>query len=162
MGTGDGTMLRLDPGSGRRRWVRGLDAVDQIAVGHGSVWTIDVLGSTITRYDPKTMHRIATIPVSGGVDAIVAGQEELWALSRSLGSLTEIDPATNLVGHTIQVGETPTVMTAGLGAVWVADRDGSIRRVDEATRRVTPISFGAEVRAIAVDEDTDTLWVDVA
>jgi DNA-binding beta-propeller fold protein YncE len=155
-------MLRLDPGSGRRRWVRGLDAVDQIAVGHGSVWTIDVLGSTITRYDPKTMHRIATIPVSGGVDAIVAGQEELWALSRSLGSLTEIDPATNLVGHTIQVGETPTVMTAGLGAVWVADRDGSIRRVDEATRRVTPISFGAEVRAIAVDEDTDTLWVDVA
>jgi class 3 adenylate cyclase/streptogramin lyase len=162
MGTGDGTMLRLDPSSGRRRWVRGLDAVDQIAVGHGSVWTIDVLGSTITRYDPETMQPVATIPVSGGVDAIVAGQEELWALSRSLGSLTEIDPATNLVGHTIQVGETPTVMTAGLGAIWVADRDGSIRRVDEATRRVTPISFGAEIRAIAVDEDTDTLWVDVA
>jgi hypothetical protein len=37
-----------------------------------------------------------------------------------------------------------------------------IRRVDEDTRQVTEIPFGAEIRAIAFDEDTDTLWIDVA
>jgi hypothetical protein len=34
--------------------------------------------------------------------------------------------------------------------------------VDEATRQVTSFDFGAETRAIAVDEETGTLWVDVA
>jgi class 3 adenylate cyclase/streptogramin lyase len=162
MGIGDGSMLRLDPASGRRRWVRGLDSIDEIVAGHGSVWTIDVFGSTVTRYDPETMRPLTTIPISGGVDAIVLGEEKLWALSRALGSLVELDPETNLVGHAVQVGDAPTVLTAGLGAIWVADRDGSIRRVDEETRQVTTIPFGAELRALAVDEETDTLWVDVA
>jgi hypothetical protein len=37
-----------------------------------------------------------------------------------------------------------------------------IRQVDEDTRQLTEIQFGAEIRAIAFDEDTDTLWIDVA
>jgi streptogramin lyase len=39
--------------------------------------------------------------------------------------------------------------------VWVGDEDGVIRRVDEDTRQVTEIPFGAEVRAIAFDGDAD-------
>jgi hypothetical protein len=34
--------------------------------------------------------------------------------------------------------------------------------VDENTRQVTEIPFGAEIRALAYDDDTDTLWIDVA
>jgi hypothetical protein len=34
--------------------------------------------------------------------------------------------------------------------------------VDEDTRLVTKIPFGAEIRALAFDKETDTLWVDVA
>jgi class 3 adenylate cyclase/streptogramin lyase len=162
MGMGDGAILRLDPSSGQRRWLRGVDPIDDIAVGHGSVWTVDVLGSTVTRYDPDTMGQLATIPVSGGVDALVIGEEKVWALSRTLGSLTEIDPAIDAVGRFVQVGENPTSIAAGLGAIWIGDADGSIRRIDEATRQVTTIPLGARPRAIAVDEDTGTLWVDVA
>ena len=46
--------------------------------------------------------------------------------------------------------------------MWVGDEDGVIRRVDENTRQVTEIPFGAEIRALAYDDETDTLWVDVA
>jgi hypothetical protein len=60
------------------------------------------------------------------------------------------------------VGGVPTGLTAGSGAVWVGDKDGVIWRVDEDTHQPTEIPFGAEIRAIAFDEDTDTLWIDVA
>ena len=60
-----------------------------------------------------------------------------------------------------QVGENPSGLAAGSGAVWVGDEDGIIRRVDEDTRLVTKIPFGAEIRALAFDDETDTLWVDV-
>lgn len=46
--------------------------------------------------------------------------------------------------------------------MWVGDEDGVIRRVDENTRQVTEIPFGAEIRGLAYDDDADSLWVDVA
>jgi class 3 adenylate cyclase/outer membrane protein assembly factor BamB len=162
MGTGTGQMLRLDPATERERWTEGLAAIDQVAFGHSAVWTVDVLGSEVTRYDPATMEPIARIPVEGGVDALVVGEERLWALSRDLGLIIEIDPATNEAGRSVQVGEAPTAIAAGLGAVWIGDRDGSITGVDEDTRQKREIPFGAEIRAMAFDDDTDTLWVDVA
>jgi hypothetical protein len=69
---------------------------------------------------------------------------------------------TNDVAIAGQVGENPSGLAAGSGAVWVGDEDGIIRRVDEDTRLVTKIPFGAEIRALAFDDETDTLWVDVA
>jgi class 3 adenylate cyclase/streptogramin lyase len=161
MGTGDGRILRYDPNTGRKRWTDGLSAIDQVALGHGAVWTVDVLSSEVTRYDPVSLQRMATIPLEGGIDALVVGEDSLWALSRSLGSITQIDPETNDAGRFVQVGETPTAITVGLGAVWIGDRDGSIRRVYEDTREVTEIPFGAEIRALAFDDETNSLWVDV-
>lgn len=162
VGLGDGRLIRFDPATGRHRSRTGLDPIDTIAFGHGSVWTADTLGGTVTRYDPETMRAEATIEVAAGPDYLVSGDAAVWALSRSLGSLTEIDIAENVAARTVQVGDVPTGLTAGFGAVWVGDKDGVIRRVDEDTRLVTEIPFGAEIRAIAFDEDTNTLWIDVA
>jgi streptogramin lyase len=162
VGLGDGRLVRFDPATGRHRSQTGLDPIDTIAFGHGSVWTADTLGGTVTRYDPETMRVEATIEVAAGFDYLVSGDAAVWALSRSLGSLTEIDIAENVAARTVQVGDVPTGLTAGSGAVWVGDKDGVIRRVDEDTRLVTEIPFGAEIRAIAFDEHTDTLWIDVA
>jgi class 3 adenylate cyclase/outer membrane protein assembly factor BamB len=162
MGTGDGRLLRLDPRTERERWVEHLDPIDSLSVGFDAVWTTDVLGSAITGYDPDSLEVVHTFEVQGGVDALVVGDEKLWALSRSLGSLAEIDPAIGTTGRNVQVGETPTVIGAGLGAIWVADRDGTIRRIDQATRQVTVLTkIDGEPRALAVDEDTETLWVNV-
>jgi class 3 adenylate cyclase/streptogramin lyase len=161
-GTSSGRLLRFDPATARDRTRTGLDPIDAIAFGHGSVWTADNLGGTVTRYDPETMRAEATIDVAAGLDYLVSGDAAVWALSRRLGSLTQIDVAENVAARTVQVGEVPTGLTTGLGAVWVGDKDGVIRRVDEDTRQVTEIPFGTEIRAIAFDEDTDTLWIDVA
>jgi len=101
------------------------------------------------------------IPI-GGADNIVVGDEGLWVLSRSAGTLTRIDPSTNDTAGRVQVGPNPTAIAAGGGAIWVGDQDGVIRRVDEATHQVTEIPFGAEVRGVAYDDETGSLWVDVA
>jgi DNA-binding beta-propeller fold protein YncE len=162
MGTGDGRLLRLDPYTERQAWARELDPIDSIAVGFGSVWTVDVFGSTITPYDPTSLEPVTTFDVPDGIDALVVGEEKLWALSRTLGSLAEIDPVTGPTGRGVQVGETPTAIAAGFGAIWVADRDGTIRRVDEATRQVTELTrIDGEPRGLAVDRDTEIVWVNV-
>jgi streptogramin lyase len=162
VGTGTGDLLRVDPATRSRLSVDGLNPIDAIAVGHGAVWTVDALAAAVTRYEPGTLRRAGVIPIGGGVDDIVAGQRAIWVLSRSLGSLTRIDVDAGEAAQSVQVGAEPTAIAAGLGAIWVGDEDGSISRVDEDTRQVTKIAFGARIRAIAADEETDTLWVEVA
>lgn len=162
LGGSDGRLVRFDPVT-RRDLVRtGLDPIDAIAFGHGSVWTTDIVGGTVTRYDPGTMRPVEGIEMPTVADYLVSGDVAVWALSTSVGTISRIDPSTNDVAGTAQVGPTPSGLTAGGGVIWVGDEDGIIRRVDEDTRQVTEIPFGAEIRAIAFDEDTDALWVEVA
>jgi streptogramin lyase len=85
-----------------------------------------------------------------------------WVLSRTLGTLTRIDPSTYERTGDAQVGPDPAGLAAGAGAIWVGDEDGVIRRVDEDTRQVTTIAFGAEIRCLAYDDEPGRLWVDVA
>lgn len=96
------------------------------------------------------------------MDYLAVDDTAAWALSLSNGIVTEIDASTNSAGPSAQVGPTPTCLVAGLGAVWVCDRDGRLRQVNEDTRQVVTFPFGAGMRGLAVDEDTGTLWVDVA
>ena len=161
LGGSDGRLVRFDPVTGRDLARTGLDPIDAIAFGHGSVWTVDTVGGTVTRYDPGTMRPVKKIVMPTAADYLVSGDVAVWALSTSVGTLSRIDPLTNDVVIAGQVGENPSGLAAGSGAVWVGDEDGIIRRVDEDTRLVTKIPFGAEIRALAFDDETDTLWVDV-
>jgi class 3 adenylate cyclase/streptogramin lyase len=162
VGVSDGRLVRYDPRTGEGRTRTGLAPIDAMAFGHGSVWTTDIVGGTVSRYDPETMRRVAEIDVPTGADYLVSGDVSVWALSPGTGTLSRIDPTTNDVLGVVQVGPEPSGLTAGAGAIWVGDEDGVIRRVDEETRDVTEISFGAPVRTLAFDDETDTLWIDVA
>jgi class 3 adenylate cyclase/streptogramin lyase len=162
LGTGTGLLVRLDPRTGERRRVEGLDPINYIGFGHGNVWTADAFAETLSTYDPVSMERRTTFPVGETIDNFVVGDVGVWVLSRSLGALIEVDPDT---GETkaVPLGSTgSTGLAVGDGAIWVGDEDGVIRRVDEDTRQVTEIPFGAPIRALAYDEETDTLWIDVA
>jgi YVTN family beta-propeller protein len=161
LGGSDGRLVRFDPATRRESARTGLDPIDAIAFGHGSVWTADTVGGTVTRYDPETMRPVAEIVMPTAADYLVSGDVAVWALSQSVGTLSVIDPATNDVRYQVQVGADPSGLAAGAGAVWVGDEDGIIRRVDEDTRQVTEIPFGTEIRTIAYDDRTETLWVDV-
>lgn len=160
VGVGDGQLIRFDPRTGRDVTRATGDAIDAIAFGQGSVWTLDIVGETLTRFDPDAMRPRARIPADG--DRLVVGDSGVWVLSRTLGTLTRIDPSTNEPTGVVRVGPAPTGLAAGAGAIWVGDEDGVIRRVDEDTRQVTEIPFGVEVRGLAYDHETDRLWVDVA
>jgi streptogramin lyase len=161
LGGSDGHLVRYDPRTGEDRTRMDLDSIDAIAFGHGSVWTADTVGGTVTRYDAGTMRVVKKIEMPTAADYIVSGDVAVWALSTSVGTLSRIDPATNDVRYQVPVGPDPSGLAVGSGAVWVGDEDGIIRRVDEDTRQVTEIPFGAEIRALAFDDETDTLWVDV-
>ena len=162
LGGSDGRLIRIDPATDRATTKIGLDPIDAIAFGHGSVWTVDTFGGTVTRYDPDTLAPIATIEIANGVDTLVSGEVAVWALSRSLGVLTEVDVNENTQDHIVRVGDDPSGLTAGRGSVWTGSEAGMLRRVDESTRQVTNVPFGSEVRALAFDDETQTLWVDVA
>jgi streptogramin lyase len=162
LGGSDGRLIRIDPVTERARTKTGLDEIDAIAFGHGSVWTVDTFGGAVTRYDPDTLDPIDTIEIANGADALVSGENAVWALSRSLGVLTEIDVSENAQDHILPVGDDPRGLTAGQGTVWVGNEDGTLRRVDESTRQVADVPFGSEIRALAFDDETRTLWVDVA
>jgi class 3 adenylate cyclase len=162
LGVSDGRLIRVDASSGRSRTSTGLDPIDAIAFGHGSVWTVDTFGASVTRYDAETLEPLATVPIANGVDTLVSGEDAVWALSTTLGVLTEIDVEHNEPDHIIPVGERPSGLTAGRGTVWVGNEDGVLRRIDEDTRQVTDVPFGSAIRGLAFDDSTATLWVDVA
>ena len=162
LGGSDGRLVRFDPRMNRQVERDGLDPIDAIAFGLGSVWTADTVGGTVSRYDPDTIRSVAKIDVPTGADYLVAGDVSVWALSLSAGTLSRIDPTTNeVLGAPVQVGPNPSGIAAGAGAIWVGDEDGVIRRVDEDTRQVTEIPLGAPVRTLAFDDETDTIWIDV-
>lgn len=156
LGGSDGRLVRFDPMTGRDLARTSLDPIDAIAYGHGSVWTVDTVGGTVTRYDPGTMRSVEEIEMPTAADYVVSGDVAVWALSTSVGTLSRIDPSTNDVAIAGRVGANPSGLAAGSGAVWVGDEDGIIRRVDEDTRAVTDIPFGAEIRALAFDDETGT------
>jgi streptogramin lyase len=160
VGTSDGRLVRYDPRTDEDRTRTDLDAIDAMAFGHGSVWTTDVVGGIVSRYDADTMRRVAEVDLAA--DDLVSGDHYVWTLFTRTGTLARIEPTTNEVVAVVQVGPDPFGLAAGAGAVWVGDEDGMIRRVDEVTRVVTEILLGAPVRTLAFDDKTDTIWVDVA
>jgi class 3 adenylate cyclase/streptogramin lyase len=160
VGTSDGRLVRYDPRTDEDRTRTDLDAIDGMAFGHGSVWTTDVVGGTVSRYDADTMRRVAEVDLAA--DYLVSGDLVVWTLNTRTGTLARIEPTANEVVGVVQVGPDPFGLAAGAGAVWVGDEDGMIRRVDERTRVVTAILLGGPVRTLAFDDETDTIWVEVA
>lgn len=159
VGTSDGELVRVDPRTERVERADGLDPIDTLVASPDAVWTGDPLAGAVTRYLPDSLRPVETIEVPGGVDALAIAGDGVWVLSRSVGQVTEV--ADGRVRSPIRVGEGPTSIAAGLGAIWVGDEDGVIRRIDPETHRIDEILVGAPIRAIAVDEDRDSLWVDI-
>lgn len=159
-GTSDGELIRFDPRTGDVARTKVPSSIDAIAAGAGAVWLSDLLEGTVTRLDPETREPKRSLEIPGGADALVVDGLDLWILSRAAGFVTPI--AAGQTRPQIRVGEDPTSLAAGMGAIWVGDEDGIIRRIDGETRQLQELSLGAPIRDLAVDEDADTLWVDIA
>ena len=94
---------------------------------------------------------------------IAADDDGVWVLDESAGTVTRIDPTDLSIVDTYRVGEDPADIAIALGAVWTANRgDGTLSRIDPIFTTVETVRVGGPVAAIAGDEATDTLWLQLA
>lgn len=158
-GTSDGELSRFDPRTGGMARTNVSSSIDAIAAGAGAVWLSDLLEGTVTHLDPETMEPDGSLEIPDGADALAVDGPDLWVLSRATGLVTPF-----VAGQTrpqIRVGENPTSLAAGIGAIWVGDEDGIIRRIDRETRQIEELPLGVPIRDLAIDEEANTLWVDI-
>lgn len=175
VGTGGGlqtngtvSISRVDPRSNRiTRTVRLPDTANGsqwpsvgfpgIAVGAGAVWAINP-DQTISRIDPKTGGRVAT--VDARASTIAAGDAGVWFVDSDRPAVTQIDPRTNRVGQTISTGANVLLgIAVGAGSVWATgENEGLVWRIDPGTHPVTrSIDTGAGVSFITFGEGM--VWV---
>jgi ABC-type branched-subunit amino acid transport system substrate-binding protein/predicted Ser/Thr protein kinase len=122
----------------------------QIAVGAGAVWAINP-DRTISRIDPKTGRREATIDVDAAT--VAAGKEGVWFIGADDSvAVTPIDPDTNRVGRPISVGaQNLSAVAVGGGYVWAsAEGDGLVWRIEPGPSPITrTIDVGVGVTYLA-------------
>jgi YVTN family beta-propeller protein len=161
--SGNATITRIDPGTGRivaRVRHRGLtyDDISQIAVGEGAVW-VSSCCSVVTRIDPGTNAVAAVLEGFGG--PIAAGVGGIWLAAAEEGLVWRIEPSdkrrANFPSRTIGVGPNPLSVAAGEGSVWVANGDGTVSRIDPVTYESTTIPVGSGLTGIAVG--AGAVWV---
>jgi branched-chain amino acid transport system substrate-binding protein len=153
------SISRVDPRSNRiTRTVRLPDTASGsqwpsvgfpgIAVGAGAIWAINP-DQTISRIDPKTGGRIAT--VDARASTIAAGDAGVWFVDSDRPAVTQIDPRTNRVGQTISTGANVLLgIAVGAGSVWATgENEGLVWRIDPGPHPVTrSIDTGAGVSFI--------------
>ena len=162
--TTDARLTRVDPQTGATERTKDIgQSASGLSGGFDALWIIDSLQGTLTRVEPETLDPDTPVAVTGDLDAIATGAGFVWILDSSAGVVIPVDPATSLPGSPIRVGQGPTDVAVGLGAIWVTNNgDGTISKIDPVTGNVETFEIGAPVAAIAVDEQSDTVWVAVA
>ena len=125
----------------------------QVAVGAGAVWAINPDDRTVSRFDPASGRRVATIPVDAAT--IAAGPEGVWFISGEDSlAVTPINPRTNGVGRPIRLGaQNLSAVAVGGGYVWAsAEGDGLVWRIEPGPRPVSrTIDVGVGVTYLAYD-----------
>lgn len=99
----------------------GVEAVG-ITFGAGSIWTADHDDGTVSRLDPKTNQRVATIPLPTEPHFIYFNPDDglVWIANYHVNSVSRIDPRTNqLIGEPLRVPFAPEWMTSGNNKIWI-------------------------------------------
>ncbi len=102
-----------------------------LAVGEGSVWTLNQGDGSISRVDVKSNHVVATIEagLSGPGGEIAVGEGSVWVTLFDY-PLTRIDPSTNAAVQQF-FGEGGDAVRVGHGSVWLSNlRAGNVWRLD--------------------------------
>jgi YVTN family beta-propeller protein len=125
-----------------------------IAAGAGALWVANAQDGTVNRINPSTNTVVATIDLhfdgSSGDTAnpfgITSDDETVWVTSFVTdadgndvpGLVSFLDAQTNRELGSVGVGKTPLGIATGFGSIWVVNQgDGTVSRIDEASRAVT-------------------------
>jgi streptogramin lyase len=91
-----------------------------------------------------------------------SGYGAIWVANRGDDSVWRIDPGgTGSAGSAfpISVGDEPVDVAIGQDSVWVANRTGTLSRIDPVTHAVRTIEVGNALSAVAVARGL--VWVAV-
>jgi DNA-binding beta-propeller fold protein YncE len=168
--SGNQTVSRIDAASGTvvasMRYEGLVSGIEQpsVTAGEGGVWVSasgGTPGGVVTRIDPRTNARVATVEVPAA-GAVVAGMGSVWVADRwyPSESVWQIDPDSNRPVGSTQVGPLPLGIAVGENAVWATSSDGFVSRIDPASGKVVArIRVGGTPSGIAVGEGA--VWVTV-
>jgi hypothetical protein len=161
IGKMEGELMRVDPSGGAEER-RVANAIDLVAAAEGGVWVVDQFDGIVIHVDPATFRKRWESPVVGTVARLGVDEDYLWLLDQSSGILTRLSRSAGAEAGQAPVGRGVIDLAVGLGAAWVSHEDGTISRVDRVTLDVTLLGqVDGVASAIAVDEERNSIWVDV-
>ena len=148
-----GGVVRIDPDDGPGEVV---PATGVIVIGSGSHGPWVGTANGIAKLDPGTGRILGSVTIDAEPLAIVEAADRVW-VSASDGTLRSYDTETLAPDPVIPVGSSPLRIATDGDAVYVASqgRDGTVTRVDAATRAVTS-------RLVATPTDPESLGEIVA
>jgi streptogramin lyase len=129
--------------------------VADVVSAFDSIWTVDDEFNTVTRIDPQSARRVATIEVGSSPRVAAPAAGALWVLSPLEGVVSRIDPQTERVAQTTLQRTAPTGDGRIAGndtSVWVAIDDELVSLDPQTAEVVSSVSIGADVGALAVGE----------
>jgi DNA-binding SARP family transcriptional activator/streptogramin lyase len=143
---GSRELTQINPRRGRvARRIGAGQALNGVTVGAGAVWAIAGRSASVLRIDPRRGVVTDRVRLVSRTDygspypiQIEAGAGSLWVLNANTGTVSRIDPRQRGVTATIAVGagHVPRRLAVGHGTVWIANRDGTLARIDAHTSAV--------------------------
>jgi hypothetical protein len=131
-GAGRGELVKVDSVSGSIQGATPVTDPHSLAFGEGGVWVTSTFNDTVSRFDPRTVEPVATVPLSlpapigTGAEAfrfvpftVVAGAGSVW-VGTDRGYVAEIDPNANEVVRTIKTSAPADDLAVAGGSVAVA------------------------------------------
>jgi hypothetical protein len=154
VGSGDGTLTRIDPTSGETTSVDVGKNPDSVVLAFDSVWVSVTGANQVVRLSATDRPQVQkTFDVGSKPEGLAVSPQAIWVANSGDGTLSQIVEATGDVRSVKDVGGTPVDVAVGAGAVWVADASGSsVARVDGGRRRLvaTVRGIGPNPRAVTI------------
>lgn len=160
MATGDTTLSRIDPSSGkvRQRVVVPAGSQNPVYAG-GLVWITSKASNVLTAVDAASGQVVAKVPVPGGPHFVGAGGGAIWTIGQNDGVVTRVDPRAKRVAARINanIAGFGGDVTYGAGYVWTTLVDVPLTKIDATTNRIVAQYYGRGGDAIHFNYGT--VWL---
>ena len=132
--TGPGGLSRIDPATNLVASRIRVSSPAGPAVTEDAIWVANQDDNTVTRLDPRTGRRVATVRVGVNPTFVATDGRFTWVLDNGDDTVTQIDALTNRRVGAIHVGPRSYRLAVGGGAVWVQSYVGrAIYRIEPRT-----------------------------